>query len=873
MGVALPALFAACTADEIVPQQDNFKTDLDKRAVVGEVVLNFGGAETRAALGDNSFNSIKFESGKDGIGARIIDKLNGSYNLVNKTAFQNYTVVDEFASSNYQYVNHGKVWASEALMVEGNYMFYFPYNAKNVARTPVEIVLPLKQTVKPADKEKGYNNPIAELYAGENPSFVGYKFIEAKDQTLEQTVDMQHIFAYPQITLVNKYTTTDPITGDDIKHPITVEKIILVSSNIIEKATIKHTDVVTKLNGVRQMSKDNKTLLQAVGSWTTSAGILDAKTSDIATFSGTNENAEVVFEGGLTLEPDQKYAFNVVLPAATYAANDLKMYVYLSDDKMFQGQKTVNTLALNYGPGKRFPKEEYDFPAGKEPSVKATAGALATVELKGNLVATKDPAALIKTAAQFENMLKGVTSNNATLQEVASVDLINKDTEFALGKTDGVADLVINDEIIAMLDTYLSNGKINFITKVQVEGNEAGVNLKNMAFGGEMEFIGGKATVTKGVTARATAVKGGVLTIASTSNALLNNITVNAGELVVKKNEFTTGNANNIIVGQTLNDDNKVIATGKVSLVPATNSSIEISGAPANFSMTAGELVIGEKAQFNLTNTSTIANAKVTNNGTLYVYADYEVPAGVTLENNGAVTFNTTPSTQTLSNAGTIENYSDLVLKDNKGTINVKQGSHTTVATNTGLIDNSEKAYVAITTNSGTVNYTFNNAVNVDDLDALVCEKYSLNKLTFKGKVTVDKPFKATSFYGISKLEFAQGSELYLDAQVGTSVTEVLISSNVKWGGFAIASSGLGFKNAATVTVKKNCTLTVTGLTVTGKTDSSLTFKNSGETIDTTAGEVKGAVHNNGRVAGAKQDGTDPVTWTGTALEATEVFP
>ena len=69
-GLVLPALLAACTAEEVVEQQAVVKNDLSARPIVGNVTLNTG-AEGRATLGEG-WNSLLFEEG-DKIGARIMD--------------------------------------------------------------------------------------------------------------------------------------------------------------------------------------------------------------------------------------------------------------------------------------------------------------------------------------------------------------------------------------------------------------------------------------------------------------------------------------------------------------------------------------------------------------------------------------------------------------------------------------------------------------------------------------------------------------------------------------------------------------------------------------------------------------------------------
>ena len=110
-GLVLPALFAACTAEEIESSKGVMtQEDLSARPSVGNVVLNFGNADSRAELGEGAFNSIAFNANEDAIGARIIDKwLKTDFKDAKdqSIAWKNYQITDDYASSNYQYVYNG----------------------------------------------------------------------------------------------------------------------------------------------------------------------------------------------------------------------------------------------------------------------------------------------------------------------------------------------------------------------------------------------------------------------------------------------------------------------------------------------------------------------------------------------------------------------------------------------------------------------------------------------------------------------------------------------------------------------------------------------------------------------------------------------
>ncbi|MDO4757266.1 MAG: hypothetical protein Q4A54_13030, partial [Parabacteroides sp.] len=224
-GLVLPALFAACTAEDVVSQQEVVKNDLNSRPVVGKVTLNLGETESRGTIADRAFNAIDFVKGEDGFGARIIDayKLDDNYATYGDHPYRNYNPTT-YASSNYKYVNDGGTkWVTDALMVEGNYMFYYPYNEANLARTPNTVSLPMLQTVS----EEIPNQPIKDLYEGENPALVGYAFLKAEGQEAVVSPEINHIFAYPQFTLVNEFAVVEKAGEDPVPTEVTVTKIIV----------------------------------------------------------------------------------------------------------------------------------------------------------------------------------------------------------------------------------------------------------------------------------------------------------------------------------------------------------------------------------------------------------------------------------------------------------------------------------------------------------------------------------------------------------------------------------------------------------------------------------------------------------------------
>ena len=139
--LALPAIFAACTADDIVTENAN---QAQRVALNENFKMNFGGVESRLSAGEpGAAISYGFETG-DMVGSAIIDQYVPG---ANKTLDQKYQVV-EWASTNQPWTFDGSEWTINHTMVEGKYLFYYPYNENNNSRGPVQYSLPVMQDLQ-----------------------------------------------------------------------------------------------------------------------------------------------------------------------------------------------------------------------------------------------------------------------------------------------------------------------------------------------------------------------------------------------------------------------------------------------------------------------------------------------------------------------------------------------------------------------------------------------------------------------------------------------------------------------------------------------------------------------------------------------------
>ena len=206
--MALGAAFVACTSEEDFSiASDNNGTDamLDIRPAVGsEIVLGGDDAATRLALGTGA-RPVWGQT--DRIGAATIDvpTYSSESDYITKTTtdkkkpIELYNIVEYYGCNNaFTTTDGGNTWTAEHPMVEGNYLFYAPYQEGRSLRSPLEVGIPAKQQ---ATSEK---KALEDFYSGNNIVQVGYKFITGSEAQ-RPSVTLYNIFAYPKFTIVNNF--------------------------------------------------------------------------------------------------------------------------------------------------------------------------------------------------------------------------------------------------------------------------------------------------------------------------------------------------------------------------------------------------------------------------------------------------------------------------------------------------------------------------------------------------------------------------------------------------------------------------------------------------------------------------------------------
>ena len=195
MALALPGVFAACS------QEDEFVSQVqgpnDDRPVVGVISLNI--PEAPSTRWDwSSAAGFTFDD-NDYIGAALMDTYNSAQ--ADGDWDDKYDIVD-YINTNYKY-GYAQGWTNnDAVMSEGNYFFYMPYNEELKSRAGLELSVPVEQYAYDETAE----SPVADdTYSWKkNQMFIGYDDIAVDDQ--QATPQMVEVFAKPRFNI--NYTGT-----------------------------------------------------------------------------------------------------------------------------------------------------------------------------------------------------------------------------------------------------------------------------------------------------------------------------------------------------------------------------------------------------------------------------------------------------------------------------------------------------------------------------------------------------------------------------------------------------------------------------------------------------------------------------------------
>lgn len=691
IALALPSLFAACTAEEF--ENGNDTVALKNRTPLGDITLDFGGnADTRLGLGDNSFYAFNWVDGDD-LGASLIDTRNATdISGADADHITGYNLTTT-PQTNYRYEYNAGKWTSNAAMVEGNYVFYMPY-VENTNREATMAVLPTtqtleKRTIDGKEAYTTYNNVLSQAKANGNIMAVAYKFLTAQgennDGNKSINITFKQLYATPMFTISNYAQDKDGKLTD-----LTIKKIELslkTNAQFTVKSPLKYTSnasntAYTEANGTNKsiVAQLNENLKAddsnvKVGSWVNLNGVNNKEkraTSDLLGIYGeedaTSAKITINLAEPVTVKKAENFSFYAVIPGGDYSTNNLIVTLTTTDNLSV----SVEMPAVNINPGKRYTIEGYN----EDGTIGTGADALFNVITEKLTESTIDG---IPVATQAE-----------LLQTLATAQKDDNDRAIDM-KIIPAEGVVLDNQIIAMLTS---------------KGTEV---INSVTFNGDMVINGLTNTTAVPVTINGKATLKGTVSAELVSTATANKIFV---EKDITIDAAAKATLNGTAKAAIINNGELTVATALTATKVTNNKTLKLA---ADLTGTNG-IINAAEGTINVTAASTLAG-KLTNKGAVVVDKDKTLTTAA-VDNEKTVTVN---GTLAMSSGAAFDNKKDAeiivagTLNDvnaasliNNGKITVNEGATATMSVaasiNKNVIDNA--GTLTVQKNSGTINMT-----------------------------------------------------------------------------------------------------------------------------------------------------------------------
>lgn len=889
--LALPAVMAACTNEDLVVSQPQENPALDNRPMAGKVKVDFGVGEVMTRL-DENFN---FELG-DEIGATLMDE----YKADGANGDQIWGVSDKrydfvnYIQTNYRYTNTENGWENSNLLCAGNYFFYYPYTATLNTRTAFEKYLNPNQELTANTSAGGHK------LVNDNQMYVGYQLVEGATEgsTSVLNVTMQPVFAFPLFTLM----CTD-------SEPVTIQKIALQlqdkSHNLPLVATVQPETNATNagkvVNGVTYIDYSQDPTLAV--SMSEGPAKLDKQA-----VTGTRQ-IQVTFPEGTTTKNGQKVQTYMVIPAGKYNGTyNLSAGEYGTAELLIYTNKGVVTADLSAA-------HENTSSAGSQNNV------------------TND-VALGEVYGDIEKMPNGYRVVNITFDEVA----ITKPAEFTATSTEdldtylewyaqigGESDLYVKStsektELSADAVAILAKNKnitLNVLGDITIaedvasaDFDAANINFLGCGVSSTLSYNSNNLPTgvqakqgTQTVTNKAdinvpvldkdvTLVNEGTITLSAVTNAYVNkfenngtmNITApnaqSTVQLTLNSNttDFVNSGELNISGNMTLTSNYGIMNNGEVNILSGTTTGKIANGFSVNndqISYTAGVINVAEGATWTLKGSSAYNEGTINNNGTI------SVPTGATYINSNSATDYTYGLQKENTFEPTINNYGSIRNITNNGIVKMRNES-------------ASYSTVAITGATGKVDNTIcNNQITASSTETIYCEVSAPKTFTEVNEMVANS--------GSQLVRFVEGANtLTIDATVaqdGTVTGSIIIADQVEIvSDLTIATEnanakariyGSGTTEELQITIGEDATATLgngvklhvgrsqKGTEVTADGTLKITANAYLTAYDATNGKltINGNVENYGQIAGTVSQYVEGTTtgWTGNSSSTTAI--
>ena len=539
--IAVAAALASCTAEEIMTP-DMQQQNLSIRPVLGDIELVSTTPSSRLATSEGGIYQPQWQEG-DKLGAAIIDQALYSSEAEYKAKMADnvakkknpylglYDIVQQYGSNaNFDYSNGAYYLNADMPLVEGNYLFYAPYNKNMQWRTAMTIAVPATQD---GTTEMGALN---EFYKSGKVVRVGYDFLACNGGEAQRpNLTLFDVFSYPMFTIKNNfegylYKKNENGKLEWVKFDggtVEIDKIALYAMDADGKqeveavlgGTLDHekvqacTELGTKTANWEDKLFENKTADLLVDGALT-------KTSS----TSTHKITEIKIDRNVAFEDEIKvYAvmpaakFNSIM-AKVYLTIDDKQYVierrYLNVDKDGKVTKAQSSSVrevlmtsevgeINLVPGQRYPQEElnWDEETVNKLSAKNSAGSILTIDLTGGLTGGVQVAIdVTEEETQTPSTTEYIDNNDEWIEVFKHLNNGKALSEYNAEDKTGIPGFIfaentaakIDAKIIKALANYNNKGSLTLTTGLVIDNDVKVVAIN----GNNVTFVAGESQYT-----------------------------------------------------------------------------------------------------------------------------------------------------------------------------------------------------------------------------------------------------------------------------------------------------------------------------------------------------------------------------------------
>lgn len=904
MTMLLPTVFAACTSDEFESYENN---SLSQRKELGQVTFNLSNGEAQTRW-DGSF----LPEVSDVFGAALVDNYIGEnateQDIADGKKWQlNYKITD-YIQTNYPFTYNGSYWASEANLVEGNYVFYAPYSQNHQSRKPIQYQTPVAQTLTVENGKIVANSAMESVAKGEYPFYIAYQFLDAANDNRNISLEMRPIFAYPKFTFKNNKSEA-----------VTITRILVQDENgaIVESGNFDNSKVVSNMRNTKDGAWGGSLETNMKGGLQTENLLGNVKKTNLVRADLTS---------AVTVAKGETAEFSIVLPAMTFAQGELTVYFVTESGKAYT--YTNATSAITTVPGRRYPAEDYQLSG----ELKSSAGQLLTKTLESSDVLTDAPY-IVTSKQELIDAINSTPASSTSLEltlagevdfdsEVLSTiaERLSQPVKFVgdiniIGGTESAplnidqkvifdnatiesGNVKFNNNVLAYANVTVEEGAALSVDKIDNTATSTIINKGKLTLNCAVKDVENNSALVLGTNASYTSLTNAATSTTELSgNVTIQDATLNGTWNVPAGMTLTLGQAtlpygSKLTVAGTLSGT-KLTVSGTAEVSGRSNVAIEVKGdaTPANvkkavLNLKKGAVLVGavsgnssgsntdaqivniEDGVNFFANPSAIANTKAT-----YTYADkvtkegdINVPAqcntvvlgGISASEDIDLDWSTTPAVTDVT-VGEIMAANGAVTLTTAASGKV----HVTgdiLATKTVTIDNATELTVDGELNTSA---SFSAAAATDIILGKLTVKegftWTLTKaesLTVKGEIitNTDIALPATVeelyLYGDITITNAAKSMKLVDSR--STALAIGIVGNVTLNGALNLTNSSSTNKASTITVYGNSKLTNNG-TITGDDTGTVTFETETEIPGSTSTGKTGQVVNNGTVTYAAQ--------------------